>query len=356
MPPEGAASNRVAFRQRTAPPAPGGRSPFAVFSVSVVIPVEEVTPEFRDAVPKFLSLEPPAAEIIVLPNAAPPKPLPPVRYVATGPVGPAAKRDAALAAARGDILAFIDDDAYPRRDWLGNALRHFADPRVAAVGGPALTPPDDGLWAHVSGAVLQSSVGSGGARMRFRPVGSVRPVDDWPSVNLLVRREVFEAVGGFDAAYWPGEDTKLCLDIRRLQKQMLYDPEAVVYHHRATTPLRHLRQVARYGLHRGHFARIFPETSRRTFYFLPSLFVVALVTGVVFAAAVPATSVPLGAVAALGLIAVAGAGTVEAARARRPAVVFLYPLLLLATHVTYGLAFLRGLSSPSLKRYARGAR
>ena len=38
----------------------------------------------------------------------------------------------------------------------------------------------------------------------------VKALDD---VNLVVKREVFEAVGGYDSHYWPGEDTKLCLDI-----------------------------------------------------------------------------------------------------------------------------------------------
>lgn len=50
---------------------------------------------------------------------------------------------------------------HPRSDWLKNAVRHFDDPNIAAVGGPAVTPPDDSFWQRVSGAVFLSKIGGG---------------------------------------------------------------------------------------------------------------------------------------------------------------------------------------------------
>ncbi|MFQ6136538.1 MAG: glycosyltransferase [Candidatus Hydrothermarchaeales archaeon] len=43
----------------------------------------------------------------------------------------------------GELLAFIDSDAYPRKDWLKNAVKYFSNPEIAAVGGPGLTPEED---------------------------------------------------------------------------------------------------------------------------------------------------------------------------------------------------------------------
>lgn len=195
-----------------------------------------------------------------------------LRIISTGNIGPAQKRDLALRHSNADIFAFMDDDAYPKRDWLKNAVKHFENADIAAVGGPAITPPNNSFYQRVSGAVFLSKI-SGGNPERYWPIGKIRGVDDWPSVNLLVRRDIFEKIGGFNSAYWPGEDTKLCLDIVKLGKEILYDPDVIAWHHRREGLKSHLRQIGRYGLHRGFFAKKFPETSRRLKYFIPSIFV-----------------------------------------------------------------------------------
>ena len=57
--------------------------------------------------------------------------------IPTGKVRPAEKRDRGVRESNGEIVAIIDDDAYPESDWLTNAVRHFENPDIAAVGGPA---------------------------------------------------------------------------------------------------------------------------------------------------------------------------------------------------------------------------
>ena len=247
--------------------------------VDIIIPVKQINNYIYESVQEILKLDYEDYGIIILPDTFNGESFPKTRIIATGNIGPAQKRDLALRHSRADILAFIDDDAYPRSDWLNNAVTHFDDPEVAAVGGPAVTPPGDSFHQRVSGAVFLSKIG-GGNPERYWPVGTEREVDDWPSVNLLVRRDIFERIGGFNSAYWPGEDTKLCLDIVRMGKKIIYDPDVFVWHHRRQGIGRHLRQIGRYGLHRGFFAKRFPETSRRFKYFLPSLFVMFLTIGI----------------------------------------------------------------------------
>lgn len=325
-------------------------------TVSVIIPVRTVTPELREAIDHLVGLTPPADEIIVVPDRLPAESLPAAIRLLPYPGGPAAKRDAAARHAHGQILAFLDDDAYPRADWLKRALPHFTEAAVAAVGGPAVTPPREGLWADVSGAVLTSWLGSGPTRRRYWPTGTVRAIDDWPSVNLLVRADVFRRVGGFDTDYWPGEDTKLCLDIVQAGGRLRYDPAVVCYHHRATTPAGHLKQVGRYGLHRGHFVRRFPATSRRLAYFLPSLALAGAAAVAGLAAAVPVTRLPLVLVVAALAVTTIVFGLIEARRSRQWLVAVLYPGLLLLTHLTYSTMFIRGLLSHRLPQYQRTAR
>lgn len=247
--------------------------------VDIIIPVKEINDYIYESIPELLKLDYEDYGIIIFPDVSNGECFPKVSIIPTGVVGPARKRDLALRYSSADILAFIDDDAYPRRDWIKNAVRHFDDPEVAAVGGPAVTPPGDSLYQRVSGAVFLSRFG-GGNPERYWPIGRVRRVDDWPSVNLFVRRHLFGRIGGFNSAYWPGEDTKLCLDIIKMGKKIIYDPEVFIWHHRREGLVRHLRQVGRYGLHRGFFAKRFSETSRRFKYFLPTLFVMFLTLGI----------------------------------------------------------------------------
>jgi len=251
---------------------------------SIIIPVQKINDYIFETCNKLKELENKNFEVLIFPdeieenNEEFEKQLG-AKIIPSGKVSPAIKRDMAIQYAKGDILAFIDDDAYPRRDWLKNAVRHFNNSDVAAVGGPAVTPSSDSFWQRVSGAVFLSRISSG-CTERYWPIGRVREIDDWPSVNLLVRKDIFEKIGGFNCAYWPGEDTKLCLDIIKVGKKIIYDPDVFVWHHRRKGLIRHLRQIGRYGLHRGFFAKRFPETSRRFKYFLPSLLVMFLSIGI----------------------------------------------------------------------------
>lgn len=193
-------------------------------------------------------------------------------------------------------------------------------------------------------------------QMRYKASGPIRDIDDWPSVNLLVRKDIFIQIGGFDTNYWPGEDTKLCLDIVQTGKRIVYDPAVVCWHHRATTPLKHLQQVARYGLHRGHFAHKFPATSRRLSYFSPSLVLAGVAAATALALAMPASRLAIGATVTAAMLVIVVFAMIEAWRSRQWPVVILYPVLLSLTHLVYGIMFLKGLLVPSLKQYQRSTR
>lgn len=250
---------------------------------SIVIPIMDVNDYLRETCQKFNSFSKKNFEILIFANEANPEFEKEfgVRIAPMGHVSPAIKRDEALKYAKGKYLAFTDDDAYPDEKWLDIAEKYLADDDVAAVGGPQLTPPDDSFWQKVSGAMFMSPL-SGKAVIRYWSGEKVEEIDDWPTVNFIIKKEVFEKAGGFDSCYWPGEDTKLCLDvIDKLKKKILYIPDMVVYHHRRSGFRRHLKQVGNYGIHRGFFARVFPATSRKfsTFYFVPSLFVLYLLLG-----------------------------------------------------------------------------
>ena len=308
--------------------------------VSVIIPCKAVGPNARECVSHLRDLQYTEFEILLLPDVAPTAEIPGVWMIPTGAAPPSEKRDLAARQAKGEILAFIDDDAYPRRDWLDRAVLPFEDEGVGAVGGPAVTPPSDAFLEQVSGAVLQSLLGGGPHAYRYTP-GHRMDVDDYPSCNLLVRKSSFNAVGGFATNHWPGEDTKLCLAITtQLGQRIVYTPDAVVYHHRRSIFGGHIVQIRNYGLRRGFFVKEFPATSRRLNYFLPTLLVVGLIGGI------PLLFLPLFGIAYLSALVLYLASVFVSSTVVSTANVALLPFVFVGTvltHFVYGVSFLKGL-------------
>jgi glycosyltransferase involved in cell wall biosynthesis len=263
--------------------------------------------------------------------------------IPTGAIRPAEKRNIGIKNSVGDIVAFIDDDAFPDPYWLEQAVVHFADPTVGAVGGPGSTPPTDPYLAMLSGRIYENPLVSGEYRYRYTPT-RVRDVDDFPSCNLLVRASVLREVGGFRTDFWPGEDTYLCMDIvKRLGLKIVYDPRVHVYHHRRRLFLPHLRQIGRYALHRGYFAKRFPSTSRRIGYMMPSLFVAGLILGI-----------PLALCSNLlrtlyfSVLAIYGMVTLLSCISLNPLTWLLTWVGLMMTHGVYGIRFMMGLLTDRL--------
>ena len=265
--------------------------------------------------------------------------------IPTGKVRPAEKRNIGINAAKGDLVAFIDDDAYPDAHWLEYAVKYFGDESIGAVGGPGVTPPGDGFLARAGGRVYDSLLVSGNYRYRYKAGGVRRDVDDYPSCNLIVRTGILKAIGGYRTDFWPGEDTLLCKDIIDSGKRIVYDPWVVVFHHRRALFGPHLRQLGRYAFHRGYFVKRYPSNSLHLSYFVPSAFVAYLLLWLpvscisvhgAFAecAQMLFLAVPLSLYAAL---------VVATSFAANPLMWAMTAAGIVASHVCYGVRFVQGL-------------
>ena len=210
-----------------------------------------------------------------------------------------------------------------------------------------MTPPGDGFLARAGGRVYENVLVSGGYRYRYLGGRVRRDVDDYPSCNLLVRADLLRAIHGYRTDFWPGEDTLLCEDIVYGQgKRLVYDPWAIVYHHRRRLFGPHLRQLGRYAFHRGYFVKKSPKTSFKLSYFIPSLFVLGLVAGGI---AVGATATLRGTWVDVlrwtyfGVTGFYAAATLVTSFALNPAMWLVTWFGVVASHVWYGIRFVCGL-------------
>ncbi|MBU1086400.1 MAG: glycosyltransferase [Candidatus Omnitrophica bacterium] len=328
-------------------------------SVSIIIPVKYFNAKLEKSIKECLKLDYSNFEILVFPDEINAGFVPfegKIKIIPTGNMGPALKRDLALEHSKADIFAFLDDDAYPEPNWLKKAVKHFKQQEIAAVGGPSVTPLESSFAGMASGCAFASITVSGPYTYRYIPGKKIMEVDDYPSCNFLVRREVFEKLGGFDSSFYPGEDTKLCLEItKKLNKKIIYDPAVLVYHHRRDSLNGHIKQIENYAIHRGNFAKRFPDTSRKIAYFIPSIFVGLLALGAVLSLVFPfikllylsCLAVYFFTITANALYSI----VIDRPNSLLKKILLIVPVVLFIfiTHITYGVFFAKGILLKKLK-------
>ena len=140
--------------------------------------------------------------------------------------GPAAARNEGRQSTDAPIVAFLDADVQVSPGWLTPLLAHFADPSVAAVAPRVRAPAAqrsvlDRFERECSPLDMGPEPSIVGPRRRVRYV---------PTAVLLVRREVLEALGGFDEELRVGEDVDLVWRVAAAGWTVRYEPRVVVEH------------------------------------------------------------------------------------------------------------------------------
>lgn len=247
--------------------------------VDIIIPCQAMDSYVEQCLTHCSNLNYENFRIILLPDQEIDRSLPNTEIIPTGPVYPSEKRNIGVKNSLGEFCAFIDSDAYPHKHWLTNALAIFSDEKVGCVGGPNLIPPESPLYEQVGTDILYSRLGVGAFPKKEYRKG-IYEVKELSSSNLIVRRELLEAIGGFDITLLTAEDAKLCFAISQRDYKVIFAEEAVVYHHRRPIFLPFLKSVAIYGRDKAFLLKEFFSFDK-LYYFLPSLFLLGLVFGFV---------------------------------------------------------------------------
>ena len=191
---------------------------------------------------------------------------------------PGEKRNLGAKKSNGDYLAFIDDDAYPSSTWLNEAFDYLQNTsnNTTCLGGPGINPIENSIFSKSVNLFFTSTLFHSD-NYRYKKIMSLdnKEMQDWPSVNFIINKDYFENLGGFNIKYWPGEDSKLCKKVLETGGKILYKPNMFVFHHNRANIIKHLKQIFRYGLHRGIFFKNMDRNSFKIKYLIPSLFLIS---------------------------------------------------------------------------------
>jgi GT2 family glycosyltransferase len=161
-------------------------------------------------------------------------------------LGFALTNNVAAKLARGKWLCLLNNDTRVRPGWLGELVHTFdAFPDAGIVGARLLFP--DGRLQEAGAMVFRDGIASQYGRKRDprRPEFScVRRVDYCSAAGVLIKKSLWDQLGGFDEHFAPAyyEDTDLAFRVRRAGLQVLYQPRSCIVHYEGISHGRSLRR------------------------------------------------------------------------------------------------------------------
>jgi GT2 family glycosyltransferase len=174
-----------------------------------------------------------------------------VRLIRTQNRGLSSARNTGLAAATGQLVAYIDDDAYPDPHWLKHLSSTFLTASYVAVGGPNLLPPGDGATAE---CVFNAPGGPNHVLLTDCEAEHI------PGCNMAFGKKALEAIGGFDPQFRAaGDDVDVCWRLQERGWKIGFNPAAVVWHHRRNSVRAYLKQQLGYGKAEALLERKWPD-------------------------------------------------------------------------------------------------
>ena len=214
-------------------------------TISVVVCAYNADPTLDECLSHTCALDYPGLEVVVVDDgsvddtAAVARRHPRARLVQIPHAGLSAARNAGLRASSGDVVAYLDADAYPTPEWPYYLALGFDSAMVGGAGGPNVPPTTDPVGAR------QVARAPGGP---VHVLVSDDRAEHVPGCNMAFWRAVLEEVGGFDPVYTAaGDDVDLCWKVLDRGWEIGFHPAALVWHHRRSGLLPYLRQQRGYG-------------------------------------------------------------------------------------------------------------
>jgi O-antigen biosynthesis protein len=212
--------------------------------ISVVVCSYNGSATIKDTMEGLMQLDYPSYEVIVVNDGSTDNleeivKRYPVKLISTPNQGLSNARNTGMYNAKGEIIAYIDDDAYPDPQWLLYLAYGYANSDIAGLGGPNIAPQENGF-------IAKCVANSPGGPVHVLLTDEI--AEHIPGCNMSFRRDALVAIGGFDPIYRAaGDDVDVCWRIQNSGRTIGFHPSAVVWHHRRNSIKAYWKQQKGYG-------------------------------------------------------------------------------------------------------------
>jgi len=225
-------------------------------SISVVVCTYNGKRTIRDCLDGLKKLEYPNFEVVIVNDGSTDETGEVIkgygfRIITTENRGLSSARNTGMRAAKGEIVAYIDDDARPDPHWLTYLAATFLTSDHVGVGGPNLPPPNDG---EIAECVANAPGGP------VHVLLTDQEAEHIPGCNMAFRKAALEAINGFDHQFRiAGDDVDLCWRLQARGWTLGFNPAAMVWHHRRNSVKTYWKQQLNYGKAEAFLEKKWPE-------------------------------------------------------------------------------------------------
>ena len=162
--------------------------------------------------------------------------------------GAAAARNSGIEAAQGEIICFTDADCAPRQDWISQILKPFADEAISGCKGTYATRQEE-LVARFVQIEYED---------KYDLLQKQERINFIDTYSAAYRRQVIQANDGFDEQISFVEDQELSFRLAARGYEMVFQPQAVVYHYHSNSLASYFRKKFQIGYWKAQIVRRFP--------------------------------------------------------------------------------------------------
>ena len=162
-----------------------------------------------------------------------------VKLISTKNQGLSSARNTGMYNASGEIIAYIDDDAWPDPHWLQYIAYAYSTTDHACIGGPNISP-------YESGFISTCVANAPGGPVHVLETDEI--AEHVPGCNMTFRKDALIKIGGFDPVFrCAGDDVDTCWRIQQSGRTIGFHPSALVWHQRRNSLKAYWRQQKGYG-------------------------------------------------------------------------------------------------------------